>query len=253
MLTSLSPSPLHSCGKTGTIAGRCPATRSFRDAKNTRSYSIPRFSLTTSDAGSRRVWSTRRRRLRAIREPGGCTSIMSRTLPGSADANFDRRQPGRSTSHKLDGIEPSLRVGSPPIARPWLRSWLRSGWLMPVIVGLRETCRYDLQPLSSAICADLRTCPPRNGQGRSRGSIHPLGTWRWVDSIGDLLPARGTPQSCDCVRLLILGSNGSYRHFWTDSSGDYLLAEGSFSVQAGLQDVSAGPSSPRGGGLDSNA
>lgn len=72
------------------------------------------------------------------------------------------------------------------------------------------------------------------------------GTWRWVDTVGDLLPARGTPQSCGCARLLILGPNGSYEYFWPDSSGGYLLAQGSFSLRDSLHGAPAGPTTSSG-------
>jgi len=39
------------------------------------------------------------------------------------------------------------------------------------------------------------------------------GTWRWVDTVGDLLPARGTPQTCQCARILVLDPDGSYQFF----------------------------------------
>jgi hypothetical protein len=44
------------------------------------------------------------------------------------------------------------------------------------------------------------------GQGIDRSALY--GTWRWVDTVGELLPARGTPQTCACVRLLMLEPGG---------------------------------------------
>lgn len=59
---------------------------------------------------------------------------------------------------------------------------------------------------------------PGIANGDQMGPSALYGTWRWVDTVGDLLPARGTPHSCNCARLLILVPKGSYHYFWTDSS-----------------------------------
>ena len=56
------------------------------------------------------------------------------------------------------------------------------------------------------------------------------GTWRWVETVGDLLPARGTPETCQCARLLVLELGDTYRYFWPDSGGGSLLAQGRVSI-----------------------
>jgi len=81
---------------------------------------------------------------------------------------------------------------------------------------------------------------PKMASSSQDGASALHGTWRWVDTVGALLPARGTPQSCNCARVLTLASNGSYRYFWPDSSGGHLLAEGSFSVRDSLHDAPSG-------------
>ena len=67
-----------------------------------------------------------------------------------------------------------------------------------------------------------------------------LGTWRWVDTVGDLLPMHGTPSSCSCARILVLKPDSTYSYFSPDSSGGFLLAEGRFSTRSEA-DVGAEP------------
>src|SRR5258705_5019414 len=85
-----------------------------------------------------------------------------------------------------------------------------------IVIGLLVTCRPE--PASA-----------KQDQGREI-----YGTWRWVETVGDLLPARGTPQTCHCARMLILDPHRSYQFFLPDSSGGYLLARGGFSVRDDL-------------------
>lgn len=69
------------------------------------------------------------------------------------------------------------------------------------------------------------------------------GSWRWMETANRFSGSRGTPDACDCERILTLDPGGHYEFVEQDSAHEYLLYGCEFTLHPaeGLTMEDAGP------------
>ena len=83
------------------------------------------------------------------------------------------------------------------------------------------------------VMASSMVTSAQKADAQGRDSLTLYGTWRWIDSAGGNLPGRSTPAACGCERLLILRPKGTYEFVEQDSTHEYLLCDGRFTIHRG--------------------
>jgi TonB family protein len=90
--------------------------------------------------------------------------------------------------------------------------------------------------LPTTIALALATSLPTRTEAapQEADSTRLYGAWRWIESGGGFGSGRPqTPTTCGCERLLTITRSGTYELVERDSSHEYLLCRGRFSVHPG--------------------